>query len=282
MFLAIVLFVRGLNVGNINELFETNHIIHAIFMGFVYLISIELVRNLLLFFYRKKKKLAYNEVDNFTLGIRNVFILLYVIGFVIIVVTITGVQLTSFIFSVSIVAAALAITLKEHFADIISSMLMTFSSEIEVGDRIKFGDYKGVIQSMNLSKTSLLTDDDDLLYIPNSKLFFADLINYTKRDIKKASIGFELANGTVSDLVELEQRLVGSIIDFNEFIVDGTVNLRIVEVKKDYSVFKFQYILKRNDVQLERAIRREVVRCIYKLTTRKPFEYIDQVPESKL
>lgn len=268
LFLMGVILVRIIDLWEINQYFEDNNNIRAIFMGLVYLISIELVKNIILFFYRKKKHLQYNKVDNFTLGVRNVFVILYVVGFTLILFSIIGVQLSSFIFSVSIVAAAIAIVSKEHFNDIISSMLMTFSSDIEVGDRIKIGEFKGIIQSMTLSKTSILTEDDDLIYIPNGKLFTSEVINYTKRDIKKTSINFELANGAVESLSELETILKDSVADFEKDFVKGTFNLSIIEIKKDYSSFKVQYVLKKSDILMERDIRREVIRSIYGLTTK--------------
>nr|MBS0037355.1 mechanosensitive ion channel [Saprospiraceae bacterium] len=267
LFLLGVILVRILDLWEINQLFEDNKLIAAIFMGLVYLISVELIKNIILFLYRKKKALPLNKIDNFTLGIRNVFMLLYIVGFIFILLSITGIQLSSFVFSMSIVAAAVAIVSKEHFNDIISSMLVTFSSEIEVGDRIKIGEFKGIIQSMTLSKTTILTEDDDLIYIPNGKLFTSEVVNYTKRAIKKTSITFELSHGLVKDLPELEERLKKSVVDFEKYFVKGTFNLWIVDLKKDYTSFKVQYVLKKVDIQMERDIRRAVIRSIYGLTT---------------
>jgi small-conductance mechanosensitive channel len=143
--------------------------------------------------------------------------------------------------------------------------LMTFSDEIEVGDRVKIGENKGVIQKMTLSKTSILTEDDDLIYFPNNKLYNLEILNYTKRAIKKTSISFEIPLGKVSDFSELEALLTSSLKEYENQVQKNSFYLRIVDIKKDYVLFKFQYILKSPNHDLEIEIRRKIIKEIFKL-----------------
>lgn len=266
VFVLLFLIVsRVFNLSGLNAYLEEHLLLGGIFNVVIYLISIELLRSLILFLYRKQKKIKYPNKDNFILGIQNLFVLFYIIGLGYLLLKVANVELSSFIFSVSLVAAALAIISKEFIADILSSMLITFSRELEVGDVIKIADNKGKILDMSLTKTTILTEDDDVIYIPNSKVYLSEIINYTKREIKKTSVGFELPTGAVGDIKKLEQYLLESISDYKKFINKDSFNLRIVEIKKDYFSLKFQYILIIPDHELEKAIRKNVVRYIFNL-----------------
>lgn len=265
LILVFIVAVRVFNFWEINEYLDLHPIFSGIYTVIIYLLAIDFIKNLILFFYRTSKKIPSPFRDNFILGIQNVFVLLYTLGLLLLVLVVANIQIANFVFSVSIVAAALAIISKEYLNDIIGSMLMTFSNEIEIGDKVKIGENKGIIQNMSLTKTSILTDDDDLIYFPNNKLYNTEILNYTKRAIKKTSISFEIPVGKVSDFEELENMLASSLKEYAEKIQKNSFYLRIVEIKKDYISFKFQYILNTPDYELEREIRRKIIRQIFHL-----------------
>ena len=103
-----------------------------------------------------------------------------------------GIDMGKLLTSLSIFAAALAIISKEFVASIISGIIISFSNDINIDDYVKIGNNKGKILDINLAKISLLNEDDDIIFIPNDKVYMSDIINYTRRDIKKVSIDFEL------------------------------------------------------------------------------------------
>ena len=263
--LLIIVAARIFNPFGLNIFLDSHPIFSGLFIVFIYLLAIDFIRNLILFFYRTKKKIQYPQIDNFILGINNVFVLLYTLGLFLLIFVVANIQITNFVFSVSIVAAGLAIVGKEYLNDIIGSMLMTFSNDFEVGDRVKIGDSKGIIQKMTLSKTSILTDDDDLIFIPNNKLYNSEILNYTKREIKKTSISFEMPLGKVSELSELDTLLTTSLSEYADLIQKDSFYVRIVDIKKDHISFKFQYILNTPNHELEREIRKKIIREIFKL-----------------
>ncbi|TVQ46981.1 MAG: mechanosensitive ion channel protein MscS [Saprospirales bacterium] len=266
--LGFIVAARIFNFWDINEYLDLHPILSGIYTVVIYLFAIDFIKNLILFFYRTSKKIPAPFRDNFILGIQNVFVLLYTLGLLLLVLVVANIQIANFVFSVSIVAAALAIISKEYLNDIIGSMLMTFSNEIEIGDKVKIGENKGIIQNMSLTKTSILTDDDDLIYFPNNKLYNTEILNYTKRAIKKTSISFEIPIGKVSDFEELESMLASSLRGYAEKIQKDSFYLRIVEIKKDFISFKFQYILNTPDHELEREIRRKIILQIFHLVNK--------------
>jgi small-conductance mechanosensitive channel len=175
-----------------------------------------------------------------------------------------GISLAHMFTTVSIVAAALAIISKDFVADIISGVVISFSKEISIDDYVKIGDNRGKIIDINIAKTALLNEDDDIIFLPNSTVFTSDIINYTKKQIKKTSIDFEVPTGSISSIEELEEQLIQSLSEFHHLIEPNSYYLRVIHIKKDFLALKFQYNLIQFSRELERQIKRKAVRHIVK------------------
>ncbi len=133
---------------------------------------------------------------------------------------------------------------------------------------------------MTLNKTTILTDEDDLVFFPNTKVFFSDIVNYTKRDIKKTSISFEMNNGIAESVTEIEDMLKEALEEYKDLIRPDSYNLRILDIKKDFVNFKFQYVLYNPNLELERKIRKKVVRTIFSMVNKQKIVQVKAGGES--
>jgi len=172
------------------------------------------------------------------------------------------IDVKSLLTSLSIVAAALAIISKEYVNSIISGFIISFSHEISIDDYVKISGYKGKILDISLSKITLLNDDDDIIYIPNDKVYLGEIINYTKREIRKVSIDFELSLDYFTNMEVLEKTLIDSLKDYKSYIEEDSFNVKVVDVKHDFLYLKFQYTLKEINRDVERQIRKQTIRQI--------------------
>jgi small-conductance mechanosensitive channel len=105
------------------------------------------------------------------------------------------------------------------------------------------------------------------MYIPNNKVFTNEIINYTRRELKKTSIDFEVDAMLVSDVDALEQLIVEALRPYSHEIQPDSYALKTTGVKKDCVQFKFQYILeeplnKEVDKRMRRFVIREIVRIV--------------------
>lgn len=164
--------------------------------------------------------------------------------------------------SLSIIAAAIAIIAKDYVSNVISGMVLTFSDQLSINDYVKIEDFKGRIIDITLINLHLLSDDDDLIYIPNNLAFSTKIVNYTKIAIKKTSIEFQLDTRNLSSIEELEQKLITSLADYDQYIRPSSYNLKVNELQKNAISFKFQYILSEPDRELEKEIRKKTIRRI--------------------
>lgn len=207
--------------------------------------------------------------DNFLIGIRHLTFVVYAVLFLLIFLSAFNISLQEAFTSVSIVAAALAITLKDYVSNMINGMIITFQSQISLGDMVRIGDQRGKVMNITLMYIHLLNDDDDLILIPNNIVFQQEVVNYTKREIKKSSIDFELAYDRMETLEDLEEYLVNQMAHYADAVRSDSFNLRVNEMAKDKLKLKFQYILRTGpNKEIEKEIRKYVIRSIVRYTNR--------------
>jgi len=207
--------------------------------------------------------------DNFLIGIKHMAFVVYAILFLLLFLSAFNISVQEAFTSVSIVAAALAITLKDYVANMINGMIITFQSQISIGDVVKIGDHRGKVVDITLMYVHLLNDDDDLIYIPNNLCLQHEVINYTKREIKKSSIDFEIKYERMQTVEELERYLIAQMSPYRDEIKEESYNLRVTEMAKEHLGLKFQYILQNApNKELEKEIRKYVIRSIVRYTNR--------------
>ncbi|WP_320819690.1 mechanosensitive ion channel family protein [Thalassolituus sp.] len=74
------------------------------------------------------------------------------------------------------IAVALGFALKDVVASLVAGILLLFDRPFRVGDRVSFGDTYGEIVSIGLRTVRLVTLDDNLVTIPNSR-FITDVVS---------------------------------------------------------------------------------------------------------
>lgn len=230
-------------------------------LGFIiFALSARLLVAILSFFYRKNKKLPPTKNDNVLMGLRNIYYIVLTGAALITLLGFWNIDLKTLFTTLSIVAAAIAIISKDYVSEIISGIIISFSREVVIDDYVKIGEHKGKIMDINFTKIALLNEDDDVIFIPNNKFFSSEILNYTRREIKKVSIEFEVLTSAVRTIEELEADLIRSIKEYQAHIEPKSYNLKVVDIRKDSMSLKFQYILKEINRDLEREIRRKTVR----------------------
>lgn len=95
------------------------------------------------------------------------------------VLTKLGVSTAGLIAFFSAAVAAVALALKDSISDIASGIIILFTRPFVTGDFIEFGSYKGTVMNIDLVHTKLLTYDDTMVIIPNSRVTSNEINNYT-------------------------------------------------------------------------------------------------------
>lgn len=242
----------------------------------IFLIALDFVQFFAVWFYRKRHKVRGE--DNFVIGVGHIYSLVLVIGMVIGVMSLFRLEIHEVFTSLSIIFAGLAILTKDYISNMINGMIITFAGQLSIGDNVSIGAHRGKIIDITLQNIHLLNDDDDVIYIPNNVVLNSEVVNYTKRAIKRTSIDFEINLKYLHTVEELENNLVETLKPFHDLIKEDSYYLRVAEVRKDNVAMKFQYILKEPNKELERAIRRRAIRRLVEIISGRE-KVVDNIPD---
>ena len=235
----------------------------------IFYIAINFFSNASKYFYSKKNNIPINKKNNVHFGIENIANFTVGAGLFIMFLSIFGINPSELITSLTIVAAAFAILTKEYIVDFLSGVYLSFSNTFEINDFVKIDHQKGKIVEIGMLKIKILNDDDDIVIIPNSKVYYSEIINYTKRDLRLMTVDFQIALKYIDSIEQLEKEIILSLESFREYIEPKSYNLKVVEMKMDYLEVKFQYTLILVDMDLQRKIRKKTIREVFNFISSK-------------
>jgi small-conductance mechanosensitive channel len=230
--------------------------------------GLEALRLIMIAFYKPSNGA---RKDNFTVGVAHIARIIYAVVVLVMGLSLFNIGFKEALTSLSLIAAALVIITKDYISNMINGMYLTFAHEINIGDSVKIGENRGKIMDITLTNVHILNEDDDIIYLPNNTVFTNEIINYTRRDLKKSNVDFELANGIAGRVEELEMRIIADLGELNNLIQPGTAYLKVNLIKYEYSCFKFQYILQEPlNKEHDKRVRRRVVLFILSLAAQAP------------
>lgn len=235
-----------------------------IFLGASLIVST--LRLTIIYWYTRKHNFKSNIKDNFILGINRIVSILNTVFIVFGLITLLKVDPKDFIFSVSIVAAAIAVTFKEYINNMINGLIIMFSDRLSLGDHIRIGNDEGKILDITLINMILQNEDSDMVIVPNSIAFSSVIINQSKQNTKKLSVEFDMAleNGYTPEYLE---NYLNKVIDnYSANVVPGGLTVKTPEINKDVVIFKAMVLLKHYDKLKEREIRRSINTALIRLS----------------
>ncbi len=259
---AIIIYLRYFNQ-TVEDILDRNPMIYALMAFLIFYLFIKLLSIVIIAYYARRNNKPFKKKDNVHFGIENIANILIAFGFIGFVLRLFGVDPFEIITSATIVAVAIALVTRDYIADFLSGIYLSFSNTFGIGDYVKLDNHKGRIIEIGMLKIKILNDDDDLVIMPNFKVYFNEIINYTRRDARIMSIDFQVGLKNVISIEELEKDLIRTLEGFSEYIMSKSYNLKVVEMKADHLEMKFQYKLKNIDPLLQREIRKKTMREVF-------------------
>ncbi len=239
----------------------------SVFRIVITVLITDIIHQIVVLFYRSE---LVGKRDNFLYGIRHIKTVLFSLYAGLLLLAVLDISLEKALTTLSLLAAAIVLIAKDYISNFINGMYMTFARVVNIGDEVSIGLHKGKIQDITLSSVHIINEDDDLIYIPNSVVFSSDIVNYTRREIKKTSLDFEIDILAINDVVALESEIIEGMNEFQSNIKPGSYNLKVFAVTSELVKFKFQYLVNEGtDKDLERIIKRRTIRHIVKLVNER-------------
>ena len=154
---------------------------------------------------------------------------------VISVVTMLGVEMTSFIALLGAAGLAFGLALQGSLANFAGGVLILLFKPFKVGDFIDAQGFMGTVNAIQVFNTILKTPDNKTIFIPNGNLSNGSLINFSAEETRRVDFVFGIGYGDdlikakniLNDLIKKETRILEnpeSIVVVSE-LGDNSVNL---------------------------------------------------------
>jgi len=148
---------------------------------------------------------------------------------------IAGIQLTFFTAIIAGLSVAVGLALSGTLQNFVSGILILMLRPYKVGDIINAQSQEGVVTSIQLFFTTVLTYDNKTITIPNGQLSNNVVVNYTKEDKRRIDIEVKISYGI--DFENLKKILITSVQQAKKLLPDPLPRVGVSALDGDkYSV----------------------------------------------
>ena len=108
-----------------------------------------------------------------------------------IVCGILGIPTSSLIAMITVVGAALSLSLQSVLTNLFSGITLLFTKPIAVGEFCEISQRTGTVQSVGLFYTTLKTVNGEMITVPNRDVTEASILNFTREPVRRVSLTFD-------------------------------------------------------------------------------------------
>ncbi|PZX60215.1 mechanosensitive ion channel-like protein [Algoriphagus ratkowskyi] len=261
LILLVILVISFESNSRLSPFFDTYLIASNLIRAVIFLLSgnliISLARIITLQFYLKKRE-DIRVQPNFVIGIDRLSSLFNIIVFLITLMLAFGVRPLEFLTSITIVAAAIALLTKDYITNIVNGLIMMFSDQLEIGDKIKIGNSLGFIRDITLINMELKSETGEIIIIPNTLALTSEVVNYSKNNSHQVIMDSEIPFYSAIQLSDLEKVLNASLSEFSDYIYIEGSQLNILDHKPESIIIRYQFPIKSGEKIVERNVKKTI------------------------
>jgi len=136
-------------------------------------------------------------------AIANLFKIFFIVLGLIIIISTSGIDMSILTVLFGTLGIGIGFGLQGVFSNFISGIIIYLERPIKVGDRIRIGDTSGDVMKISARATTILTNDNINIIIPNSDFINKEVINWSYNDkVIRFSIPLDVAYSSDERLVE--------------------------------------------------------------------------------
>lgn len=164
-----------------------------------------------LFCFFLKKLLLKTSIDGAMVSF--ISSIIKILSLVVLVLACAGtleISTSGLLVSLSAVALAVGLTLKDSLSDVANGMLIIINKPFRRGDLVSINGVEGKVHSIKLLTVELITAANIKIVLPNSTVLKGNITNYTALAIRRCDMKFSVAYGSDMDKVEKVLKEVAS------------------------------------------------------------------------
>ncbi len=265
--LAVALFLAMLYLPELQQRKWLHQLVNGVWTFLLPSLVVSIVRFILISIYNTRH--AKRPVrGNFVLGISQLTIVLNVIFFLIALMVAFGTNPVEFLTGLTIVAMAIAVTFRDYITNMISGLLIMFSDQLSIGDRIKTGNEEGRVEDITLSNIVLKNEEDDIVMVPNNFFYTQPVVNLSMHRSQFFYVKFELPLGMAQHSSRLEEDLRTFFAANPELAGSQNAPLLVEEINKDAVKFRVELTAVSSSDRIHRKIENDVLKQILVFKTK--------------
>ena len=110
--------------------------------------------------------------------------------FVLIMASAVGIDVTSLVAVLSVAGLAVSLAVQGSLSNLAGGIQVLTAKPFKVGDYIETNSVSGTVKEIGMAHTKLVTVDNKLIYIPNSEIAGAKIINYNPEELRRVDLVF--------------------------------------------------------------------------------------------
>ncbi|RMD46134.1 mechanosensitive ion channel family protein [Candidatus Pacearchaeota archaeon] len=190
--------------------------------------------------FNKKKKAVNESIIQFFHSIVKIVIF---IGAFLVILASWGIEIGPLLAGVGVAGIAIAFALQSTLSNVFGGISVILDKSINVGDVIKLSDgTSGKIVNINLRSTKIVTFDNELIIVPNSKLSEGKIQNIALPEPKaRVVVPFGVAYG--ADVDKVKKIVLSEIRKVKHFVPEPEPSVKFLEMADSSLNFKaFFYV----------------------------------------
>ena len=173
----------------------------------------------------EKAKLSKNQSDDqLILFFRDFFkVILYLIGMLMVLHYVFNENIGNLVTSLSIVGAAIALSMRESLENIIASFIIFFDKPFTVGDLVKVNNFSGTIEKIGLRSTRIRTESKTYISVPNKQMVDTIVDNISLRTERKIEMDLQMSIQTSAQALNAFAQYLRITIAANDKVKSSTI-----------------------------------------------------------
>lgn len=191
-----------------------------------------------------------------------------ILGTILLVLGLTGVNLTALLAGLSIGGLALAFAAQDTVKNIFGSMMLLLDRTFQIGDHIfipSIDNIEGTVEEVGLRSTRIRTFDNSLITVPNGKLADAAINNLGMRVQRRYKFNLGITYDTPPELISQFVAGVRQLMDIHPLVNIDTIQVHLHNFDASSLTLRCSCYFKTQDFNLELESRQELMLDIIRL-----------------
>lgn len=144
-----------------------------------------------------------------------------------------GIETTSFIAALGAAGLAIGLALQGSLANVAAGVMLIIFRQVRVGQFVESGGVSGTVEKVGIFNTTLVSIDNKVIFIPNSKLINDNITNYSEKEIRRIDLVFGIS---YNDDIDKAKNIIKTLIDTEPMILKDPEPIIVVGELADNSV----------------------------------------------